>query len=193
MKQFPPWLLIVTGPPAAGKSMLARHLAKDLYLPLLTKDGFKETLFDSLGHGSIEQSHQLGRAAYDLLFHSAGAVLKAWSDCMVEANFDVEGSLPSFERLQVEAPYRPLQIVCEARPETLALRYRARHLSGQRHPGHHGERLMDPASLLRRHGPLTLGGPIMIVDNETEESQAYSQLHRGLLRMLREEYDDPAP
>lgn len=190
MKPSPPWLLIVTGPPAAGKSTLGKRLAEDLRLPLLTKDGFKETLFDSLGCHSVERSQQLGGAAYDLLFHAAAALLRAQRDCVIEANFDVEGSILSFKRLQVETPYRPLQLVCHARPETLASRYEARHRSGERHPGHHGDRLDDPVSLLRRHGALAPGGPTMMVDNETQQSQGYPALLECLLLILEGRHND---
>jgi predicted kinase len=185
-----PWLVIITGPPAAGKTVLAKRLAEDLGLPLLTKDGFKETLFDSVCYGEDEWSHRLGGAAYDLLFHAAGSLLRAHRECIIEANFDIEGSLHSFECLQAETPYRALQIVCRARPETLVSRYRARHASGERNPGHHGDQLIDPVSLLRRHGPLSLDGPILLVDNETERSQAYALLVGRLLQMLNEERQD---
>lgn len=174
-----PWLVIITGPPAAGKTVLAKRLAEDLRLPLFTKDGFKETLFDSLGYGEDAWSRRLGGAAYDLLFCAAGSLLWAHRACIIEANFDVVGSLHSFECLQAKAPYRPLQIVCRARPETLASRYKARHASGERHPGHHGEELVDPVNLLRRHGPLTLDGPVLVVDNESEQSQAINPLWSG--------------
>jgi len=44
-------LIIVIGPPASGKTALAHHLAADLRLPLLSRDDFKERLFDTLGTG----------------------------------------------------------------------------------------------------------------------------------------------
>ncbi|HEX8858768.1 MAG TPA: AAA family ATPase [Actinomycetes bacterium] len=44
-------LVLVTGPPASGKTTLARPLAFSLGLPLLGKDTIKEALFDTLGNG----------------------------------------------------------------------------------------------------------------------------------------------
>jgi 2-phosphoglycerate kinase len=44
-----PLLVIITGPPAAGKTTLGRQLAGALSLPFIHKDGIKEILFDVLG------------------------------------------------------------------------------------------------------------------------------------------------
>src|SRR5262249_58176789 len=59
----PPLLVVVTGPPASGKSRLAEELAESLGLPLVTKDGIKETLFDTLGPGDQAWSSGLVEAA----------------------------------------------------------------------------------------------------------------------------------
>jgi adenylate kinase family enzyme len=40
-------IVIVSGPPASGKSSLASRLATDFSLPAITKDGIKETLLDT--------------------------------------------------------------------------------------------------------------------------------------------------
>lgn len=42
-------LILVSGPPASGKSYLARLFAERLTLPLYSRDAIKETLFDTLG------------------------------------------------------------------------------------------------------------------------------------------------
>ncbi len=44
-----PFLLVITGPSYdSGKTMLAHRLAANFHLPLLSKDGIKERLFDDL-------------------------------------------------------------------------------------------------------------------------------------------------
>ena len=57
---------IVTGPPGAGKSTLAEYLARELCLPLISKDGIKEILFDTLGWHDREWSKKLGHASFEL-------------------------------------------------------------------------------------------------------------------------------
>jgi glycosyltransferase involved in cell wall biosynthesis len=49
-------LVVVTGPPASGKTTLARVIARELGWPLLAKDDITETLFDALGTGDREQA-----------------------------------------------------------------------------------------------------------------------------------------
>ncbi|MEO7074366.1 MAG: AAA family ATPase [Ktedonobacterales bacterium] len=44
-----PLVVIVSGPPASGKTTLARTVAQEVRLPFFYKDGLKETLFDALG------------------------------------------------------------------------------------------------------------------------------------------------
>jgi predicted kinase len=56
-------LILVTGPPASGKTTLAQPLARQLGVPLLGKDTVKEALFDTLGTGDRAWSRRLGAPA----------------------------------------------------------------------------------------------------------------------------------
>src|SRR5438045_2088765 len=94
-----PLVVIITGPPASGKSMLGRELARRLALPLLSKDLFKEVLFDELGWSDREWSRRLGTASMALLFRSAGAVLEAGRSVAVESNFYAAWDTPALRRL----------------------------------------------------------------------------------------------
>ena len=58
-------LIIVTGPPASGKTGLARRFAADLRLPLICRDDFKEKLFDTLGWSDRAWSKRLGLLTWD--------------------------------------------------------------------------------------------------------------------------------
>src|SRR3954466_7972344 len=55
--------VVVSGPPASGKSTLAPVLARGLKLPLLAKDTIKDALMSKLAVPDVDASRQLGRAA----------------------------------------------------------------------------------------------------------------------------------
>jgi predicted kinase len=134
-------IVVVTGPPAAGKTTVAQALAGGLRLPLIAKDPVKEALFDALGHDDLEWTKRLGRAVYPLLFHVLETQLLAGRSCVVEANFDHEAASTTLRRLQERLPFRALQVVCTAPANVLLDRYAAR--TGSRHPGHFDELRLD--------------------------------------------------
>lgn len=160
-----PLLVVVTGLPAAGKTTLARQLAASTNLPLFSKDGIKETLYDALGTGDLAWSRRLGAATFDLLFHILGSELAAGRSCLVEGNFDAQRATPRFNALQTIHLFRPFQLLCVAEGATLLSRYAAR--IGTRHPGHHDTEVLATASATLLTGiaePLGLGGTLITVD-----------------------------
>jgi 2-phosphoglycerate kinase len=44
-----PMVIVITGPPCAGKTTIARRVAERFSLPWMGKDMVKELLFDALG------------------------------------------------------------------------------------------------------------------------------------------------
>jgi predicted kinase len=156
-----PLLVVVHGPPAAGKTTIARALAHDLGLPLFAKDEIKEKLFESLGADDPDESRRLGGAVYPLLFLIARRELEAKRSLLLEANFVAGASEAAFARLP---PHRVVQLHCSAPEETLMQRYAARE---GRHPGHHDRvRADEVRAAIRagRHAPLGLGGTLIELD-----------------------------
>ena len=158
-------IVVVTGPPASGKSTVASALADGLRLPLIAKDPVKEVLFEALGPEELEWTKRLGSAVYPLLYHSLEAQLRAGRSCVVEANFDHDAASETLHRLQERLPFRALQVVCTAPSEVLVERYVAR--TGTRHPGHFDELRVDDvreAIAAGRWRALDLQGETMELD-----------------------------
>ena len=163
-----PLLVVVTGPPAGGKTSVAERLARDLRLPLVAKDAFKETLADALGApADDEASQRLGEATFPLLFLVLEHLLGAGVSAVAEADFRPGPVDERFARLAERAPHRTVQVHVSAPYEVLVERYRGRAESGDRHPIHvDEERLDDMVEKLARDEwpPLSLDGQVLEVD-----------------------------
>lgn len=77
--------VVVSGPPASGKSSLAPALAAELDLPLLAKDVIKDALVEVLDAPDLPRSRELGRAAVHVLLTVArtagrGVLEGVWYD-----------------------------------------------------------------------------------------------------------------
>ncbi len=129
----PPLLVVVTGPPASGKTTIARELGDRCRLPLLEKDPLKELLFDTLGAGGRARSREIGGAAYALLFDTIGRLLRGGTSLVVEANFAADTAEAGFGGLP---PARLLQVYAFAPPELVLERFTARAGTRDRHDGH---------------------------------------------------------
>ena len=128
-------VILVTGVPAAGKSTVAEALSRRLGLPVLSKDGVKERLFDTLGFHSREEKVRLGVAAQEVLYYTAGQLLKAGQSFILENNFENasrEGLLRLLETYQAQ----PLTIRVTGDDRVIYERFVQRDRSPERHRGH---------------------------------------------------------
>jgi predicted ATPase len=148
-------LVLVTGPPASGKTTLARPLADHLGLPLLGKDTIKEALFDTLGTGDRAWSRRLGGASYAVLL----ALVRDIPAAVVDANF-----YPAHGPALLAACQRPIEVFCRCPAVEVERRFDQRAFI--RHPGHVDHTLDEDAKtrLFTGVAPLGLGGPILEVD-----------------------------
>jgi predicted kinase len=185
----PRLVVVVTGPPASGKSSIARDLAEALPAPLIAKDPVKEALFDALGTGDPDWSRKLGIATYAVLFLTLEQEVAAGRSCVLEANFDHNEASAQLAAIQLRNPFRALQIVCTASRDVLIDRFTSR--AGSRHPGHiDDERLEDVIESIDagRWRALELEGETIEVDTTDWASvdlAALVERARGELRVSR--------
>jgi predicted kinase len=159
-----PLLVVVTGPPASGKTTIARALAAELGLPLLTKDDVKDILFDALGWSDREWSRNVGAASLDVLFLIVERQLAAGLPMIAESNFRNSEDAPRFRALP---PHRLVQIHLTAPREILLTRYGER----SKHPGHLGSTVVPEIAIGLDVGewmPLQLEGELIELDTSQE-------------------------
>lgn len=184
-----PRLVIIAGPPGAGKTSLAGPLARQLGYALLGKDAIKERLADAFGASAIHHSPHLGLGAMLVLYDVARELLQNGHPLVIES---------TFYRGTAEADLAPLigmadavMIHVTADDEVLVSRYRRRAGSAERHCVHNGtDRIKD----LRRNlasgatQPPDLAIPVIEVDT------TYGPLDVDEIAfMISELYEDQEP
>jgi predicted kinase len=162
-------LVLVSGPPAAGKTTIAGPLAAELGFALLAKDRIKETLHASLaGDGGaaapaglsegsdLAWSRRLGAASMELLWALAADVPAV----VLEANFYTDD--PRSRGWLAELAANPVEVFCQCPEEEYLRRYAARV------PARHAAHVDSAPSRLaegftRSSRPFGLG-PVITVD-----------------------------
>ena len=164
-----PALVLISGAPGTGKTVLAQRLAERVPVAVIEKDAIKESLFDTLGEGSRDWSRKLGAASFELLRMLIQSHLNAGQSIVAEAAFQPEydtGWLNCFKQL---FSFRVLELHCYTDKETALRRYRRREDSRKRHSGHRSGLSIDAhiAELRDRYetyGPLTSGEGLVCID-----------------------------
>jgi predicted kinase len=131
---YRPHLVIISGPPGAGKTSLAGPLARRLGYALLEKDVIKERLADALGPSAPEHSRPLGLGAILVLYDVARELLENGQAVVIESTF-YKGTAEADLRPLVELA-NAVMIHVTADDEMLVSRYEQRDASGERHPVH---------------------------------------------------------
>ena len=180
-----PTLLIVNGLPGTGKTTLARRLAADVHLPIFSRDGLYETLYDALACRSNGSPPLLGSAAFALLYHVTGSLLAAGQSVIVEQFFG-RPELRTAELLQLQhtSDFESFQILCRTEGSALLERALARAGTEERHASHQDREWIEQNKeriLQGQLSPLALGGQLVEIDTTTPHSFDYA----GLLAQVR--------
>ena len=134
---------------------MARSLAIDLGLPLLSKDVIKEALFDCLGVGDVDWSKQLGRASVAAML----AIARETPASVLESFWDPAHAARELGGLDADL----IEVFCSCAPDTARGRFAERN-ARDRHRGHLDDQRIDDFDrwiATGRGEPLRLGGPLL--------------------------------
>ncbi|HEV7235829.1 MAG TPA: AAA family ATPase [Ktedonobacteraceae bacterium] len=169
----------MNGLPCTGKTTLATRLASTLDFPLVTKDGIKELLFETLGCADLTWSKSLGASSFEVLYYFIDAELRAGRSLIAEGNFHAEVSGSRLQQLTHQYGCRTIQIVCRTEPKVLLERFEHRINSVERHPGHHDGLLQADFALRVAAGdwpPVPIECELISVDTTNFDATHYDAL-----------------
>ncbi len=176
-------MVLISGAPGSGKTALAQRLALELRFPLLTKDGFKETLLNTLGAADRKASESLGLASYALLYAVLGSLVGKIPGIIAESNFTRGRS--EGELLPIVRAARAVLLHCETTPQEIERRITARAWADDRHAGHYDLEAL-PGVLDRiankAFDPLDLPVPLLRIDT----TDGHDPPLRDIVRFVRD-------
>lgn len=152
-------------------------------MPFVSKDTFKETLYETFGSGE-DLEERIDTAALAILFSVVEAQLAEGVSVTAESNFDAESDVEPFERLTREYDARVVQVHIGGDTDALVEKFVRRAESGKRHPGH-GDDAGDAdelrAKLESGHWkPLDLPGLLVQADMHDDEEDIVTRVRAAL-------------
>ena len=175
-------VVILNGLPGTGKTTLGRAISGHFGWPFITKDVFKEIMFDTLGWSDKEWSLKTSAASHRIMDYVIGELLRSGHSVVVESNFNPDIDAPRFERFRSEYGVILIQLLCWTEGAVLFERYKTRLESG-RHPGHAEVEGLDIAGAHLAAGkaePLPIHGPVIEVDTTKVDAIDYPAIFRAL-------------
>jgi predicted kinase len=172
-------VMVISGPPGAGKSTLAISLSEALALPILAKDDLKESLFDSLGYSDRAHSIKIGIAAFELQIQLANQLVSNSVSFILETAFYYGSSAKIAEVL---SGADVTQVWCSADTEILVDRARTR----SRHPGHAAwdsaiEQEFRSKVDGGNYNPLDIGGKLILIDTNDFGATSFTRSYERVL------------
>lgn len=169
-----PLFVIVSGPPASGKSTLAPAVAAALGLPLVAKDTIKDAIMTVLDVSDVKASRQVGRASVAAMLAVAA---ESPVGAVIESNFYRSVAGEELDKL----PGHVIELFCRCAADVAWERYRRR--AGTRHAGHFDhDRTREELWNSEVAEPVAGRWPLLEVDtNEPVDVAAVVQLIRAHL------------
>lgn len=127
---------------------------------MIHRDTIKEALFDTIGASNRDDPHELGRAAYRVLYAVAGKILESDTGVILESNFVRGASEPDLAHITADRDVRLIH--CVATKEAIMHRIQSRP---GRHP-QHDDAVDEVIAALDAHvyDPVDLQIPLLVVE-----------------------------
>lgn len=151
-----PKCIVVTGRPGSGKSTLTDKLSKQLYLPKISRDEFKEGYVNTFGVKHDELQEGTNGIVNQVFFETILYMLRGDISVIIEAAFDHaiwNHIIPDVMRIA-----EVYIVVCDLDAELSARRHLERGLANPKREFYHGDKRV---SVFRETGQFMPGGDYM--------------------------------
>ncbi len=172
-------LIVITGFPGTGKTTFGKKISEDFNMPFISKDDFKEIMFDGFGYKDRNLSKKFGIVSYDILYHVAEANLRSNNSVIIETNFDPKFANKRILNLKKKYDFEILQIRFYTEGNVLFERFKKRAFSENRHSGHCDSECLEewrPILLKGMIEALDINGDIVDVDTTDFDKINYKEV-----------------
>ncbi|MFE3991536.1 AAA family ATPase [Streptomyces goshikiensis] len=179
-----PILAVVSGPPATGKTTLARALGQHLGCPAILRDEIKQGMVMNRPGHDPDSDDPLNIPALEAFFATITVLLRAGTTVVAEAAFQDRLWRPGLEPLAAFADLRIIR--CTTPAATLARRITDRARCDS-HRAAHGDKALladmeagvyDPDKFI----PINLDAPNLLVDTSDGYAPGMAEIQRFVLR-----------
>lgn len=179
-----PQCVIVTGRPGAGKSTLAAKLARQLWMPLVSRDQIKEGYVNTFGTGHDQLPSETNALVTDLFFQIVARYLEGQVSVVIEAAF--QHRVWAAHIAAIERSSRPAFVICEVPQDVAGKRHLQRRLEDANREFYHGDKRVE---IYKSTGVVAAAGeyqepdfeiPTLRVDTSEEYAPAVEEIVRWI-------------
>ena len=163
-----PYLIILQGRPATGKTTIGKFIANSLHIPFISRDVYKETMYDAFGdknQNTVKWSQALGATSFEIVYLVLKQILGSGNSCVVETAWIPTYAEQNIRNLLLEAEVTCIQIYLYCNDDIRANRFKER-ADTNRHIAH-----MDPVRIESgyctkedKHPKLNISGHCIEID-----------------------------